>query len=154
VEVLRGASRDPDARRVALHGADAVVHLAAIVEDSACARSPDLAQEVNLEATTALIDDARAARVGHIVFTSTCSNYARMADPTVPIDERGDLCPVSLYAEQEVAIERTLPRGAREGAPGALGLQTERTVPAGIRKVVSALSVGVCPDPYDVAYRN
>ena len=39
---------------------------------------------------------------------STCSNYGRMADPTVPITEDGVLAPVSLYAEQKVAIEKTL----------------------------------------------
>ena len=38
----------------------------------------------------------------------TCSNYGRMADPTVPIDETGVLAPVSLYAEQKVAIEQHL----------------------------------------------
>ena len=39
---------------------------------------------------------------------STCSNYGRMVDPTIPIDETGELRPVSLYAEQKVAIERLL----------------------------------------------
>ena len=41
-----------------------------------------------------------------LVFASTCSNYGRMADPSVPITEEGDLRPVSLYAEQKVAMER------------------------------------------------
>jgi nucleoside-diphosphate-sugar epimerase len=48
------------------------------------------------------------------VFASTCSNYGRMTDPTVPIDETGELAPVSLYAEQKVAVERAL----LEGEPG------------------------------------
>src|SRR6185503_14110834 len=39
---------------------------------------------------------------------STCSNYGRMADPTVPITEDGVLAPVSLYAEQKVGIEQAL----------------------------------------------
>ncbi len=43
-----------------------------------------------------------------LVFASTCSNYGRMADPSVPIDEHGVLAPVSLYAEQKVGIERAL----------------------------------------------
>jgi nucleoside-diphosphate-sugar epimerase len=42
------------------------------------------------------------------VFASTCSNYGRMADPLVPIDETAPLAPVSLYAEQKVAVEREL----------------------------------------------
>jgi nucleoside-diphosphate-sugar epimerase len=117
VRVVRGDIRDPDVRGRALAGAAAVVHLAAIVGDAACARDPALSQAVNVEATLALIEDAAAARVGHIVFASTCSNYGRMVDPTVPIDELGELRPVSLYAEQKVAIERMLLGGAN-GGPG------------------------------------
>ena len=55
--------------------------------------------------------DAQAAGVGRLVFASTCSNYGRMADPTVPITEDGELAPVSLYAEQKVEIEKSLLEG-------------------------------------------
>jgi len=106
--VVRGDIRDPEARRAALDGADAVVHLAAIVGDPACARDPETAQAVNVDAALALIGDAAAASVQRLVFASTCSNYGRMADPTVPIAEDGVLAPVSLYAEQKVAVERAL----------------------------------------------
>ena len=43
-----------------------------------------------------------------LVFASTCSNYGRMADPTVPITEDGELSPVSLYAEQKVGMEKLI----------------------------------------------
>jgi nucleoside-diphosphate-sugar epimerase len=108
VELIRGDIRDPAAREAALSGADAVVHLAAIVGDPACARDPELAHEVNVEGTRALVGDAARLGVRRLVFASTCSNYGRMADPTVPIDEEGLLAPVSLYAEQKVAIEKSL----------------------------------------------
>ena len=88
------------------------MHLAAIVGDPACApRSRALANEVNVEGSRALVADARAAGVERLVFASTCSNYGRMADPTVPIDESGELAPVSLYAEQKVGIEKALLEG-------------------------------------------
>jgi nucleoside-diphosphate-sugar epimerase len=103
--VLRGDVRDADARRAALDGADAVVHLAAIVGDPACAKDPQLSQAVNVDGTLALVEDAD---VEHFVFASTCSNYGRMADPLVPVDETATLAPVSLYAEQKVMIEREL----------------------------------------------
>jgi nucleoside-diphosphate-sugar epimerase len=103
---VRGDVRDPKARRDALAGADAVVHLAAIVGDPACARDPELAQAVNIDATRALVADA--AGVQRLVFASTCSNYGRVADPLVAVDETAPLAPVSLYAEQKVAIEREL----------------------------------------------
>ena len=108
VEVVRGDIRDEHARSAALQDADAVVHLAAIVGDPACALDPEVSQEVNVEGSRSLVRDAQAAGVGKLVFASTCSNYGRMADPTVPITEEGELAPVSLYAEQKVGIERAL----------------------------------------------
>ena len=108
VRVIRADLRDAEARSAALAGAQAVVHLAAIVGDPACALAPGLAHAVNVEGTAALLDDARAAGVRRFVFASTCSNYGRMADPSEPIDEDGSLCPVSLYAEQKVAMEQTV----------------------------------------------
>jgi nucleoside-diphosphate-sugar epimerase len=106
IQVVRGDLRDPDARRRALAGVGAVVHLAAIVGDPACAREPAESDAVNVAATAALLDDARDAGVGHFVFASTCANYGRMPDGDAPIAEDGDLVPVSLYAEQKVAVER------------------------------------------------
>ncbi len=108
VQVFRADIRDADARRRALAGAEAVVHLAAIVGDPACARDPALSDEVNVQATRALVTDAGEAGVQRLVFASTCSNYGRMADPAVPISEDGELRPVSLYAEQKVGMERLI----------------------------------------------
>jgi len=115
VEVLRGDIRDPGARRQVLKGADGVVHLAAIVGDPACARDPELSHEVNVVGSQGLVDDARELGLERLVFASTCSNYGRMADPTVPIDETGELSPVSLYAEQKVGIEKALLNGTSDG---------------------------------------
>jgi nucleoside-diphosphate-sugar epimerase len=115
VELIRGDIRDADARRRALEGVDAVVHLAAIVGDPACGRDPELSNEINVEGSKGLVADARELGVKRIVFASTCSNYGRMADPTVPIDESGELRPVSLYAEQKVGIEKALLGGAGNG---------------------------------------
>ncbi len=114
VQVVRGDIRDAKARREALSGADAVVHLAAIVGDPACALDPAVSTDVNVRATESLVADAVQAGVEQLVFASTCSNYGRMADPTVPITEDGDLRPVSLYAEQKVGMEKLILGGATE----------------------------------------
>jgi nucleoside-diphosphate-sugar epimerase len=106
VRFVEGDIRDPAARADALRDAEAVVHLAAIVGDPACARDPELARAVNVDASMALA--AEAVDVERFVMASTCSNYGRMADPMVPIDETGVLAPVSLYAEQKVAVEKHL----------------------------------------------
>ncbi len=112
VQVIRADIRDAQARRSALAGADAVVHLAAIVGDPACARDPEVSDEVNVQATRGLVADAGEAGVAQLVFASTCSNYGRMPDPTVPITEDGELRPVSLYAEQKVGMEQLILAGA------------------------------------------
>ena len=74
----------------------------------ACGRDPALSDEVNVQATRGLVADAGEAGVQRLVFASTCSNYGRMADPTVPITEDGELSPVSLYAEQKVSMEKLI----------------------------------------------
>jgi nucleoside-diphosphate-sugar epimerase len=115
-QVIRGDIRDAEARRRALAGVEAVVHLAAIVGDPACARDPAVSEEVNVQATRALVADTNAAGVERFVFASTCSNYGRMADPDVPITEEGELRPVSLYAEQKVGMEQLI-LGGMNGNP-------------------------------------
>ncbi|HKH78831.1 MAG TPA: NAD(P)-dependent oxidoreductase [Solirubrobacteraceae bacterium] len=125
VQVIRADIRDADARGRALGGVDAVVHLAAIVGDPACALDPALSDEVNVKATRGLVADAGRAGVQRLVFASTCSNYGRMADPTVPITEDGELRPVSLYAEQKVGMEKLiLGAGAGSVKPTCLRFAT------------------------------
>jgi nucleoside-diphosphate-sugar epimerase len=125
VEVIRGDVRDAQARGRALRDVEAVVHMAAIVGDPACALDPALADEVNVRATRALVADAGGAGVERLLFASTCSNYGRMADPTVPITEEGELRPVSLYAEQKVGMEQLILGGAtRAMSPTCLRFAT------------------------------
>jgi nucleoside-diphosphate-sugar epimerase len=100
--------RDRSTLRKSLEGIDAVVHLAAIVGDPACARQPDEAREVNLEASLDLLSECRHAGVSRLVFASTCSNYGKMLNPDEYVSETSTLAPVSLYAETKVKFEKTL----------------------------------------------
>lgn len=95
---------------------DAVVHLAAIVGDPACAKAPELARSTNLTASKQLYELARAAGVQRFVFASTCSNYGKMEDPNAMVDENSPLRPVSLYAETKVAFEKFLLEQDRESS--------------------------------------
>jgi nucleoside-diphosphate-sugar epimerase len=106
-EFVRGDLRDGALRKAAVAGMDSVVHLAAIVGDPACSRQPELARAVNLESSLALIEDSQRAGVSRFVFASTCSNYGKMKDADY-VDENSELSPVSLYAENKVAVERAL----------------------------------------------
>ena len=54
IQVIRADIRDAEARRRALEDRDAVVHLAAIVGDPACALDPPLSHAVNVEGSRAL----------------------------------------------------------------------------------------------------
>jgi len=107
-EFIRGDIRDRATIASAVSGVDAVVHLAAIVGDPACARNPDLAQAVNLHASLALIEESKRAGVARFVFASTCSNYGKMKDPNALVDEKSELNPVSLYAQTKVTVEKLL----------------------------------------------
>jgi nucleoside-diphosphate-sugar epimerase len=107
-EFVRGDVRDRSAVKKAVAGRDAVVHLAAIVGDPACARDPDLARAVNFDASLQLIEESQQAGVERFVFASTCSNYGKMKDADEYVDEDSEMRPVSLYAETKVAVEMAL----------------------------------------------
>ncbi len=87
---------------------DAVVHLAAIVGDPACAQQPELATAVNRDASEHLLTEARKYGVHRFIFASTCSNYGRMAEGAGYVDETSPLAPISLYAELKVGFEQRL----------------------------------------------
>jgi nucleoside-diphosphate-sugar epimerase len=107
-EFVHGDIRDRAVVASAVSGVDAVVHLAAIVGDPACAKQPDLAREINDDASFSLLEASAAAkRIKRFLFSSTCSNYGRMQDEGV-LDETSPLRPVSLYAELKVKFESAL----------------------------------------------
>jgi nucleoside-diphosphate-sugar epimerase len=105
---INGDIREAAVVNKSLDGIDAVVHLAAIVGDPACARQPDLARQTNYDAAIQMYELARKNGVQQMIFASTCSNYGRMADPNSFVDEDSTLAPVSLYAETKVAVEKKL----------------------------------------------
>ncbi len=114
-EFQLGDIRDRAAVKKGFSGMDAVVHLAAIVGDPACARQPVLAREVNLDASFALVEESKRSGVSRFVFASTCSNYGKMSDPDSYVSEASHLTPVSLYAETKVAVESALLESTSNG---------------------------------------
>jgi len=114
-EFIHGSICDRDNLKSAVAGMEGVVHLAAIVGDPACARTPDLARNVNLESSLALIEESQKAGVSRFIFASTCSNYGKMKDASRYVDEESELSPVSLYAETKVAVEKALLASGRNG---------------------------------------
>lgn len=110
--LIRADIRDQDALAAAVTGADAVIHLAGIVGDPACAASPDLARAVNLHATTALHQACRRAGIARFVFMSTCSVYGHSPEPA---DETAPPSPLSLYAQTKLDAETAMLNNAGPG---------------------------------------
>ncbi len=85
---------------------DAIVHLAAIVGDPACAKQPQLATSINFDGSINLFKTAHnSSSVKKFIFASTCSNYGKM-DGDNYVTEESPLKPVSLYAELKVKFEK------------------------------------------------
>lgn len=91
-----------------LDGIDAIIHLAAIVGDPACAKDPELAKSVNWEGSLNLYNAAlRNKSVKRFIFSSTCSNYGKSTKDEF-LTEEAELNPVSLYAKLKVQFEQHL----------------------------------------------
>ena len=84
---------------------DAVIHLAAIVGDPACKMQSELAHKTNWDSTKRLLDRSIELGIKRFAFASTCSNYGKMSDSNMYVDEDSALAPVSLYAELKVKFE-------------------------------------------------
>lgn len=101
IDFVHGSVLDRDALRPHLDWADAVVWLAAMVGDGACALDPDLTRAINLESVRWLAETFD----GRIVFMSTCSVYGAQDGL---LDESSPLNPLSLYAETKAEAEEAL----------------------------------------------
>lgn len=95
-----------DDLRPSFRGADAVVHLAWLLQPS---RDRQITDAVNIEGSRRVFDAAIAEEVPAIVHASSVAAY-RAGDPNVPVSEDWptDGITGSYYSEQKVAVERYL----------------------------------------------
>lgn len=107
LQVQKGDFRNIEDVTRALRDMDAVVHLAAIVGDPACAIDEQTTIAVNYQAARMMAQMARANGISRFVFASTCSVYGA-SDGLAPIKETGKLNPVSLYATTKIDAEKAL----------------------------------------------
>ncbi len=89
----------------ACDGASAVVHLAGLVGDPACALNEGYTLHSNVIVTKMLKEVALSAGVQRFIFASSCSVYG--ANDEI-VDETSELNPVSLYAKTKIASEKEL----------------------------------------------
>ncbi len=104
-EFFHGDFRNIESVVRCMQDVDAVVHLGAIVGDSASDLEPEVTNEVNMAATRLIAEIARGYGVRRFVFTSTCSVYGS-GDQT--LDERSAVNALSLYAKSKLASEKIL----------------------------------------------
>lgn len=107
LRLIQGDIRDPAALSEAMRGVDNVVHLAAIVGEAACDKSPDDTKAINFGGTQNVASAARQNGVDRMIFFSTCSSYG-VQDTSLLADENTQLNPVSLYAETKIDSEKYL----------------------------------------------
>ena len=105
LEFLKGDFRNVEDVVRALRDIDAVVHLAAIVGDPACALDRDATVAVNYAAAKMMAQLARANGVSRFVFASTCSVYGESEEIRFETSEPN---PVSIYATTKIDAERVL----------------------------------------------
>jgi nucleoside-diphosphate-sugar epimerase len=98
VPFVFGDIRNKEHLKQNLEWADAVVWLAALVGDGACAINPEISTELNQDMVKWLADNFD----GRIVFMSTCSVYG---EHDKMLDEESPTNPLSVYAVTKLAAE-------------------------------------------------
>ena len=83
VETVRGEMTDIRALAAALADCDAVVHLAGVADGEDIHAAPDDAEQLNAGSTAAVLEAARRAGVGRVVYGSTIAVYSDAEETTV-----------------------------------------------------------------------
>ncbi len=104
--VIKGDVRDQGDVRQAVHGCEAVIHLACISNDPSVELDPQLSQSVNFDSFGPCVKIAKAAGVRRFIFASSGSVYGVSDSPQVTEDH--PLVPVSLYNKYKAACEPVL----------------------------------------------
>jgi len=104
-ELIEGDATDITKLTLAMKGASAVVHLAGLVGDPACAVDEQFTRHTNIVATRMAKDVAQSLGVQRFIFASSCSVYG-MSDREV--SETDALNPVSMYAQTKIDSENEL----------------------------------------------
>ncbi len=103
--LIQGDIRDRSAFRSAMQGVHAVVHMAALVGEDACALDAEATRAINLKGTEIALSLSKECGVEKFVFISTCSTYG-VSLPNALTDETSPLRPLTEYAVTKVSAEQ------------------------------------------------
>jgi NAD dependent epimerase/dehydratase len=104
IHMVWGDLRDPDSVRRALHRADVVFHLGALVGIPYSYESPRQYVDANILGTLNVLEAARAGEVGRVVQTSTSEVYGTPL--YTPIDEKHPLQGQSPYSATKIGSDK------------------------------------------------
>lgn len=103
-EVIAGDIRDPYGVKTAMHGCDAVLHLAALIAIPFSYHSPDTYVDTNVKGTLNVLQAAREIGVRKVVHTSTSEVYGTAQ--YVPINESHPLQGQSPYSASKIGADQ------------------------------------------------
>ncbi|MBT4540751.1 NAD-dependent epimerase/dehydratase family protein [Candidatus Woesearchaeota archaeon] len=107
LRIVEGDTRHIEDITSAIREADAVVHLAELVGDPACALDTTKTTEINCLATRAIASICKHFQINRLVYASSCSVYGASEGGAL-LTEESPLTPVSLYAKMKIASEKAL----------------------------------------------
>ena len=98
-----GDIRDAKAVTDAIHGAEVVFHLAAMISIPESMAQPAECYRSNVLGSLLILQAAHQAGVRRVVLSSSCAVYG---DAGHPVDETADTSPISPYAASKLAMEQ------------------------------------------------
>jgi len=104
LRLVKGDVRNPGDVRLAIRGADAVIHAAAVVSVPLSVQDPKTTWDVNVGGTVNLLEAAESAGLDAFVYISSCAVYGD--SPRAPIPESKAPDPISPYARSKLEGER------------------------------------------------
>ncbi len=110
-EIIEGDVTDIGKLVLAVNGASAIVHMAGLVGDPACAVDENYTMHCNVIATRMLKEVGQSYGVQRFIFCSSCSVYGISEEV---VNEESPLNPVSLYARTKIESEKELLSSLRD----------------------------------------
>jgi len=108
-----GDVRSMDALRPAMHGCDAVVHLAAVVSVPQSFLEPEKTMDVNVNGTRTVLQCAQEMGVNNTIVASSAAVYGDSTD--LPLEESAPTQSLSPYGESKVANEHDVVHFRKKG---------------------------------------
>ncbi len=105
--IIEGDTQHIEILTEAIKDADAVVHLAELVGDPACAINTRETLQTNYLATNLIANACKFFQINRFVYTSSCSVYGDSKGEE-KLTEESPLKPVSVYAQMKIEAEKVI----------------------------------------------